>query len=47
LARMQPDEIFRRLYKQKYDEEAPHEQLTAFGELMVPDSDPHSDGSAR
>lgn len=47
LARMQPDEIFRRLYKQKYDEEAPHEQLTAFGELMVPDGDPHSDGSAR
>ena len=36
LAKMQPDDIFRRLYKQKYDAEAPHEQLTAFAELMLP-----------
>jgi exonuclease SbcD len=36
LAQMQPDDIFRRLYKQKYDEDAPHEQLTAFAELMLP-----------
>jgi len=39
LAHMQPDDIFRRLYKQKYDEDAPHEQLTAFAELMLVGSD--------
>jgi exonuclease SbcD len=39
LAHMQPDDIFRRLYKQKYDEDAPHEQLTAFAELMLPATD--------
>jgi len=43
LAQMQPDDIFRRLYKQKYDADAPHEQLTAFAELMLPGDD----GSAR
>lgn len=35
LAHMQPDDIFRRLYRQKYDEDAPNEQLTAFAELML------------
>ena len=44
LAQMQPDDIFRRLYKQKYDEDAPHEQLSAFAELMMM---PGSDGGAR
>jgi len=39
LAQMQPDDIFRRLYKQKYDEDAPQEQLSAFAELMLPGSD--------
>jgi len=39
LAHMQPDDIFRRLYKQKYDEDAPHEQLTAFAELMLTGTD--------
>jgi exonuclease SbcD len=38
LAQMQPDDIFRRLYQQKYDAEAPHEQLMAFAELMRPGS---------
>jgi exonuclease SbcD len=47
LAQMQPDDIFRRLYKQKYDEDAPHEQLTAFAELMLPGSDANADGSQR
>jgi exonuclease SbcD len=36
LARLQPDEIFRRLYRQRYGEEAPDEQLAAFAELMLP-----------
>ena len=39
LAQMQPDDIFRRLYRQKYAEDAPHEQLTAFAELMLPGQD--------
>jgi exonuclease SbcD len=39
LAQMQPDDIFRRLYKQKYDEDAPHEQLSAFAELMLSGGD--------
>ncbi len=35
LGRLQPDEIFRRLYQQRYGAEAPSEQLRAFGELMM------------
>lgn len=35
LAQMQPDDIFRRLYRQRYDADAPHEQLAAFAELML------------
>lgn len=39
LAQMQPDDIFRRLYRQKYDEDAPDAQLSAFAELMLPGDD--------
>jgi exonuclease SbcD len=35
LAQLQPDEVFRRLYRQKFDGEAPDEQLRAFAELML------------
>ena len=35
LDQLQPDEIFRRLYRQKFDAEAPPEQLAAFTELML------------
>ncbi|WLI91687.1 exonuclease SbcCD subunit D C-terminal domain-containing protein [Massilia sp. R2A-15] len=35
LAQMQPDDIFRRLYLQKYGEEAPHDQQSAFAELVL------------
>ena len=35
LAQMQPDDIFRRLYEQRFGDEAPDEQLAAFAELMV------------
>lgn len=35
LAQLKPDDIFRRLYQQRYGEEAPAEQLSAFTELML------------
>ena len=34
LSQLQPDDIFRRLYLQKYAEEAPEDQLQAFAELL-------------
>ena len=34
LAQLQPDDIFRRLWRQKYGDEAPLEQLDAFAELF-------------
>ncbi len=34
LAQLQPDDIFRRLYRQKYGDDAPDDQLHAFAELM-------------
>ncbi|WP_306394207.1 exonuclease SbcCD subunit D C-terminal domain-containing protein [Telluria beijingensis] len=34
LAQLQPDDIFRRLWRQKYGDEAPPEQLDAFAELF-------------
>ncbi len=37
LDQLQPDDIFRRLYLQKYASEAPSEQLSAFAELMLED----------
>ncbi|SHG59850.1 exonuclease SbcCD subunit D C-terminal domain-containing protein [Massilia sp. CF038] len=36
LAQLQPDDIFRRLYLQKFGEDAPDDQLSAFAELMLP-----------
>lgn len=36
LAQLQPDDIFRRLYQQKYGNEAGAEHLDAFAELMLP-----------
>lgn len=36
LARLQPDDIFRRLYLQKFGEDAPDDQMSAFAELMLP-----------
>jgi exonuclease SbcD len=47
LAHMQPDDIFRRLYKQKYDTDAPHEQLSAFAELMLDGGHDGVTGGAR
>jgi exonuclease SbcD len=35
LAQLQPDDVFRRLYLQKYGEEAPPDQQTAFAELVL------------
>jgi DNA repair protein SbcD/Mre11 len=35
LAQLQPDDIFRRLYQQRYGEDAPGEQVEAFAELML------------
>jgi len=36
LDRLKPDDIFRRLYQQRYGSEAPPDQLSAFAELMQP-----------
>jgi exonuclease SbcD len=36
LAQLQPDDIFKRLYAQRYGDEAPEDQLAAFAELMRP-----------
>lgn len=36
LAQLQPDDIFRRLYLQRFGNEAPDDQMTAFAELMIP-----------
>jgi DNA repair protein SbcD/Mre11 len=36
LATLQPDDIFKRLYQQRYGTEAPAEQLAAFAELVQP-----------
>ncbi|WP_426193350.1 exonuclease SbcCD subunit D C-terminal domain-containing protein [Massilia sp. DWR3-1-1] len=36
LAQLQPDDIFRRLYEQRYGDPAPADQLSAFAELMLP-----------
>ncbi|MDC8758480.1 exonuclease SbcCD subunit D C-terminal domain-containing protein [Janthinobacterium fluminis] len=37
LDQLQPDDIFRRLYLQKFSSEAPAEQLSAFAELLLED----------
>ncbi|WP_256079673.1 exonuclease SbcCD subunit D C-terminal domain-containing protein [Massilia sp. YIM B04103] len=36
LDQLKPDDIFKRLYQQKFGAEAPPEQLSAFAELMLP-----------
>jgi exonuclease SbcD len=36
LGKLQPDDIFRRLYQQRFGAEAPTDQLSAFAELMLP-----------
>lgn len=36
LAALQPDEIFRRLWQQRFGGDAPDDQLAAFAELMLP-----------
>jgi len=36
LGQLQPDDIFRRLYQQKYAKEAPPELLSALAELLLP-----------
>ncbi|SFV08486.1 exonuclease SbcCD subunit D C-terminal domain-containing protein [Pseudoduganella namucuonensis] len=36
LDKLQPDDIFKRLYQQRFGAEAPSEQLSAFAELMLP-----------
>ena len=36
LAQLQPDDIFRRLYLQRFGDDAPADQLAAFAELMLP-----------
>jgi exonuclease SbcD len=35
LARLQPDDIFRRLWQQRFGEDAPDDQLAAFAELLL------------
>lgn len=35
LAQLQPDDIFRRLWQQRFGEDAPSDQMAAFAELMV------------
>nr|WP_314546717.1 exonuclease SbcCD subunit D C-terminal domain-containing protein [uncultured Massilia sp.] len=39
LAQLQPDDIFRRLWQQRFGEDAPDEQLAAFAELLLPQDD--------
>lgn len=38
LARMAPGDIFRRLYQERYGEEAPLDQVSAFAELLLPEA---------
>jgi len=35
LAQLQPDDIFRRLWQQRFGDEAPDDQLAAFAELLI------------
>ena len=37
LAQLQPDDIFRRLWQQRFGEDAPADQLAAFAELLLPE----------
>ena len=42
LAQLQPDDIFRRLWQQRFGDDAPDDQMAAFAELLLP-----SDGADR
>mgnify|MGYP005810489533 CR=1 FL=1 len=42
LAQLQPDDIFRRLWQQRFGTDAPDDQLAAFAELLLP-----ADGAAK
>ena len=42
LAQLQPDDIFRRLWQQRFGNDAPDDQMAAFAELLLP-----SDGADR
>jgi len=33
---MQPDDVFKRLYRERYDSDVPNEQMAAFAELLMP-----------
>ena len=35
LAQLQPDDIFQRLWRQRFGEDAPADQLAAFAELLI------------
>jgi len=39
LAQLQPDDIFRRLWQQRFGEDAPDDQMAAFAELTMPGDD--------
>jgi exonuclease SbcD len=36
LAQLQPDDIFRRLWQQRFGDDAPDDQMAAFAELLLP-----------
>jgi exonuclease SbcD len=36
LAQLQPDDIFRRLWQQRFGNDAPDDQMAAFAELLLP-----------
>jgi exonuclease SbcD len=46
LAQLQPDDIFRRLWQQRFGDDAPADQLAAFAELMLPADTLGDNGSA-
>src|SRR5437763_655026 len=46
LAQLQPDDIFRRLWQQRFGEDAPDDLLAAFAELLMPLDGAGKDGNA-
>jgi DNA repair protein SbcD/Mre11 len=47
LAQLQPDDIFRRLWQQRFGEDAPDDQLAAFTELLLPEDGVAASGRKR
>ncbi|WP_296949941.1 exonuclease SbcCD subunit D C-terminal domain-containing protein [uncultured Massilia sp.] len=45
LAQLQPDDIFRRLWQQRFGADAPDDQLAAFAELLLPQDGERGDGA--